>query len=85
MNQLLIWNYFAQYLGTATISFFGGLLLWGIIALSFILLNKRHFIMSFAIPNTMTTDELSEIFKRAQQEDAEAIIKEIENKKEDWK
>lgn len=79
------WNYLASRIDSVvSISFLGGLLLWGIIVVCFLISNKRHLIVSFGIPNTMTPDELREIFKKAEDSDnPDEILKEIEKKVEE--
>ena len=74
-----VWNYFATKIDSmVSISFIGGLLLWGIIAISFMIFHKRHLIVSFGIPSNMTKEELSELFKKAETQTPEDILKEIE-------
>lgn len=76
-----IWNYFAsKILFINNISFCGGLLLWGIIALSFFILNKKNLVVSFSIPNNISKEELSELFKRAEIEKPEEVLKEFEKR-----
>ena len=73
------WNFLASRIDTmVSISFLGGLLLWGIIALSFFIFNKRHLIVSFGIPNNITKEELDEIFKRTEHHTPQEILEELE-------
>ena len=75
-----IWNAIAAKIMIKTISFLGGLLLWGIIVLSFMLLNKRNLIVSFGIPNNMSKEEISELFQRTEKEKPEDILNEFKNR-----
>lgn len=75
-----VWNYFAEKFMLNPITFLGGLLLWGIIVVCFLILNKRHLIVSFGLPSNMSKEELSELFKRAEVENPEDILKDLENR-----
>lgn len=70
------WNYFAGKMNSvATIPFAGGFLLWGIIALTFMIFNKRKLIVSFKMPTC--EDELQTVLKKI--EDEEMGISEIQS------
>jgi hypothetical protein len=77
------WNYVSLRVDSVVpISFLGGLLLWGIIVTSYFIFHKRNLIVSFGIPNNMSSEELKDIFKKAETESPEEILKEIEKHKE---
>lgn len=75
-----LWNMLAAKFMLNSVSFLGGLLLWGIIVVCFLIFNKRHLIVSFGLPNNMSKEELSELFKRAEIENPEDILKDLENR-----
>ena len=79
------WNYLASRVDSVvSISFLGGLLLWGIIVICFLITNKRHLIVSFGIPKNMSSDELKEVFRRAEEsDDPDEILKELEKRVEE--
>ncbi|MBR1754459.1 hypothetical protein IJ732_06435 [bacterium] len=77
---MLVWNYFAAKFMFNTITFIGGLLLWGMTAVSFLIFNKKNLIVSFGIPSNMSKEEISELFRRAETENPEEVLRELENR-----
>jgi len=79
------WNYLALRTGSFhTITFWGGLLLWAIIAFSFYLFNKRRFILSFNARQELSEDELNSVISRIKNHtiDPYAMMQHDLNKKE---
>ena len=85
--SMMAWNFVALKVGSAsTISFLGGLLLWGIIVLSYMIFHKKNMIVSFGLPGNLTKDELTNILNKAEFGTKEELMDEldkIEQKSED--
>lgn len=73
------WNYLAQTtLAVPEICAFQGLILWGILAISYILINKkRKFLVAFDAPQTRTPKEIKDIINEIKSQSAE-LKREIE-------
>ncbi len=60
-----LWNFLAVKTGSMpNINLIEGILLWGIIALTFIIINKRKFIVSFNSQQELTEDELKTVMNK---------------------
>lgn len=60
-----VWNYFsAKTVAFPLINFGQGLLLWGIIAFSIFIFNKRKFIVSFNAQQELSEDEVKEVISK---------------------
>ena len=84
--SMFAWNYIAVKTGSVmTISYLGGLLLWGIIVLSYFIFHKRHTIVSFGLSGNITKEELANILNKAEFTTPEELKNEldrIENNRE---
>lgn len=60
-----IWNYLALQTGSMPIiNLFEGLLLWGIIALTCVIVNKKNFIISFNSQQELSEEELKTVMNK---------------------
>lgn len=60
-----IWNHLAVKTGSfPSINFYGGVLLWAIIAFSIFMFSKRKFIVSFSSKQELTEDEVLDVVSR---------------------
>ena len=75
-----LWNMLAAKFMLNSVTLLGGLLLWGIIIVCFLIFNKKNLVVSFGIPSNMSKDELSELFRRAECGNPEEVLKEFENR-----
>ncbi len=71
------WNYIAtSTLAFPTINFVGGLLLWGIVAFSYIALRKKHFIVSLHAPQNLSDVEIKEMLSKMNEQNPPIIMPE---------
>ncbi len=79
LMSMCLWNALAVKISSVpSISFIGGLLLWGIIVISFMIFNKKKFIVSFKAPNPNITDEeLKQVISNFQSVDYANLTKDL--------
>lgn len=59
------WNHLAVKTGSfPVISFYGGILLWAIIAFSIFVFSKRKFLVSFSSKQELTEEEVKDVMSR---------------------
>lgn len=81
--SMCLWNALAaKVYSIPSLSFFGGLLLWGIIALSFIIFNKKKFLISFNTPHELSEDEIKNVLSKIKNTDFSNISKDLNEKTE---
>lgn len=69
------WNYVAtSTLAFPTINFAGGLLLWGIVAFSYIAIRKKHFIVSLHAPQNLSDAEVKEMISKMNEQNPSIIM-----------
>ena len=84
-----IWNYFSsKTISFPSITFYGGVLLWGIIVLSIFITKKKNFSFFIGAPQELTETEVKEVISRLKsQNNSHSIIvaKDIEKSQDDGK
>ena len=58
------WNFIAAKFMAPTLGLFQGILLWGIIAVSYFMIRKHRFVVSFKAPDDLTEEELMQVMGR---------------------
>lgn len=81
--SMCLWNALSERVSSVpSISFVGGLLLWGILAVSFMILNKRRFIVSLNAPQELSEEELKKVLSKIQTPDFSNIEKDLKDLKD---
>lgn len=55
------WNFVATKFMAPTLGLFQGILLWGILAVSYMMIKRHRFIVSFKTPDDLTEEEMMEM------------------------
>lgn len=70
-----VWNHVSVKMGSLiTINFIEGLLLWGILALSIFIFNKRKFIVCFSAKQELNETELKDVISKFKSQKNDAPI-----------
>lgn len=81
-----IWNYLAVKTGSfSSINFYGGILLWAIIAFSVFIFSKRKFIVSFNARQELTENEIKDAISKIKSMHESKFIKEVKEEEEEIK
>ena len=73
-----IWNFIsAKTLLIPPLGIIQGTLLWGIVVVSYLILKKRHVIVSFKPPTELSDDELDEVMERIKMETATRMMTDV--------
>lgn len=71
-----IWNFFSGNILPA-INLLQGVLLWGIVAITYFIASKRYFSVSFARPKELSEEEMSALMERIRMQSNAKIINNV--------
>ena len=71
------WNFIAHKVGIATVGYLGGLLLWGILVVSYMILTSKHKLISFGRINSLSDEEMQSVISRIKSPDFMNIEKDF--------
>lgn len=72
------WNFVAaKTMVVPTLGILQGVLLWGIVVVSYMIVKKRHFMVSFKTPTELSDAELDEVMQRIKAETAKNMMTDV--------
>jgi len=64
MVAMYAWNFIAAKFMIPTLGLIQGIILWGIIAVSYFMIRKHRFVVSFKAPDDLTEEEMMQVMSR---------------------
>ena len=69
-----IWNFVAAKIMAPTLGLLQGIVLWGIITVSYLIIKKHRFVVSFKAPDDLSDEELMQVMNKLEMQQPNDII-----------